>query len=354
MSRSLARFLSVILIVVLGWSVSLQQTCSQESEANKPAATADVPALIKQLDADDFAARQEASQRLIAAGDAALPAVEKAVQSDSREVATRAFEILKTHVDNGTPGLKEAAKQSLDRIAKADLGSISKRASDILAPPQPATPNGRPPIAIAPGGIRIAGARIAIAAGAVGGGTETKIKIEDGVKTTEVKDKDRKVKIVDDPAKGIQLEITETKDGKETTQKYEAKNADELKTKHAEAHKIYEQYNAKGAEIKIGGGAFAPGIPILPRRLVPAIPGAPVPPLPPAIPVLPIEVAPAPAPAPKKSLDSLEALEKSLQDAEANLKELSKDVKDNEQLARARTRLEEARKQLEQLRSALK
>src|SRR5687767_14924272 len=117
MSRCIRRLLPSTLVALTAFAWMASSGAAQESEAKK-SESPDVPALIKQLDADDFAARQDASQRLIAAGEAALPAVEKAVQSESREVATRAFDILKTHVDKGSPGLKDASKQALDRISK--------------------------------------------------------------------------------------------------------------------------------------------------------------------------------------------------------------------------------------------
>jgi hypothetical protein len=344
------------------FSVCWQATAQETSEAQKPAAAEaakqpDIATLIKQLDADEYNERQSASAKLAAAGENAVPALEKAASSDSREMSMRAFDILKGHFDKGTPTVKHAAKQALERISKSDLGGASRRAAEALAPPTANIPNNPArnarvlPFAPAPGGIRIAGARVVIAAGAVGGGVETKIKVENGVKTTEVKDKDRQVKIVDDPDKGLQLEVTETKDGKETTQKYEAKNADELKTKHAEAHKIYEQYSQKGAEIKIGGFGFAPAVP-LPIGPVPAIAPARLVPVAPALPpmAVPAEIAP-----PTKKPDAFEGLDKAIQEAEASLKEaLKQSGGDSEQLKRAQLRLEEVRKQLEQLRSAQK
>lgn len=354
-SRLVNRIFCLALAVGFGGQLLAQEATPE----TKPAAVAEdnkIADLVKQLDAEDFAARQEASKQLEALGEKAVPALEKATASESSEVSMRSFDILRGHFEKGTAGVKDSAKQALERIAKADQGLASKRAGEILNPPAqsaPATPVrpgfGRAVPLPAGGGIRIAGARVMIAGAAAGGGVETKIKIEDGVKTTEVKDKDRQVKIVDDPDKGLTLEVTETKDGKETTQKYEAKNADELKTKHAEAHKIYEQYGAKGAEIKIGGFGLVPGI-------APAVP-LPIAPAPRAIPALPapipVPVEPAPVPA-KKSLEGLDQLEKAIQDMEANLKEAAKQSGDNEQLKKAQDRLDEVRKQLEKLRSSLK
>lgn len=349
---------AAVLLSVCCWQASAQE--AQTQEAAKDTAKPDIATLIKQLDADEYNERQTASRKLADAGESALPALEKAAASDSREMSMRAFDILKGHFDKGTPAVKDAARQSLERISKGDLGAASRRAAEALTPPMantPNNPNGNVrglPFAPAAGGIRIAGgARVVVAAGAVGGGVETKIKVENGVKTTEVKDKDRQVKIVDDPDKGLQLEVTETKDGKETTQKYEAKNADELKTKHAEAHKIYEQYSQKGAEIKIGGFGFAPAAAPLPIAPVPVPAIAPAR-LVPAFPALPPMAVPGEiAPAPKKA-DALEGLDKAIQEAEASLKEALKQSGDSEQLKRATLRLEEVRKQLEQLRSSLK
>ncbi|QDU26839.1 hypothetical protein ETAA8_19220 [Anatilimnocola aggregata] len=332
--------------------------------ADKPAAATDIAELIKQLDAEEFTARQDASQRLAAAGEQAVPALEKATSGESREASMRAFDILKNHFEKGAPAAKDAAKAALERLAKADLGSASRRASEILTPPQqPATPNANVRGFAGPVGLRIAVAR-AVAVGGAGGGITTSVKIENGVKTTEVKDKDRQVKIVDDPEKGLQLEVTETKDGKSETKKYEAKNAEELKTKQPEAHKIYEQYAQKDVAIKfgaIGVGGLAPAI--APRRIVPALPAAPgAPGIPIPVGGIPFDLVPAapvpvPAPVPnpdKAQLESIDALDKSIQAAEASLKEAFKDAADNEQLKQAQARLDEARKQLEKLRQALK
>ena len=63
---------------------------------------------------------------------------------------------------------------------------------------------------------------------------------------------------------GSKVEITETKDGKPVTRKFEAKNADELKKKHPEAHKLYQQYSQGAAgniQLRINGQVPGNGIP---------------------------------------------------------------------------------------------
>lgn len=350
-SRFVARFCGFAFVLSC-WGFAIAQ---EAAPAAKPAAVADdkqIADLLKQLDAEEFDARQKASKDLAELGEKAVSALEKATASDSSEVSMRSFDILRGHFEKGTAGVKDSAKQALERIAKADQGPASKRAGEILNPPAPSVTPVRPGLGrafpVPAGGIRIAGARVVIAGAAAGGGVETKIKIEDGVKTTEVKDKDRQVKIVDDEGKSLTLEVTETKDGKETTQKYEAKNAEDLKAKHAEAFKIYEQYAAKGGEFKIGGIGAVPGFaPAVPLPIAPRILPAPVP----GVPAVPVPAPELPA---KKSLEGFEQLEKSLQEMEAHLKEAAKLGGDAETLKKAQERLDEARKQLEKIRSSLK
>lgn len=100
------------------------------------------------------------------------------------------------------------------------------------------------------------------------------MKTNNGVKEIEAEENGRKVKITDDPAEGIKMEVTEKKDGKEATQKYAAKDAAELKTKHPEAHKLYEEYSQGGANIQIQGFAIPAGA-IPPGAVPPGFPGVP-------------------------------------------------------------------------------
>ena len=97
-----------------------------------------------------------------------------------------------------------------------------------------------------------------------------------GIKDIEVTEKDRKVKIHVDPNQGIKVEIMETKEGKPVTRAFKAKNADELKKKSPEAHKLYEKYAKGGAgniqlgNIQIQGNVFPPNQ--IPKFNVPGFP----------------------------------------------------------------------------------
>jgi hypothetical protein len=226
----------------------------RESKSSEEIAT-----WIQQLDSNRFSERNDASRKLEAAGASALPALADAALGDSREVTLRSLDILRKHFQQGDDAIKTAAKAALEKIAASDHASASRRAKDILDPPKPAP--------VVPG-IQIAPQRIQIQINAVAGGQARRVQINNGVKQTEVTDGDRKVKIVENPNGAIQIEVTEQKDGKETTRKYDAKNLDDLKKNHPDGHKIYDQYGKQNAPaiqirgLQIQGGAAPGGRPL--------------------------------------------------------------------------------------------
>jgi len=181
---------------------------------------------------------------------------------ESLEVTVRSIDVLKKLAGSSDDATKKAAKAALEKIAKSDRPSAARRAEEALKAmeKQHQRANVFGPRAIQ-GGIQIA------VAGA--GARRVSVKTVNGVKTIEADEGDRKVKIVDDPKAGIKMEVTTKKNGKETTEKYEAKDAEELKKKHPEAYKIYKQYdqNAGGmvVQMQIGGG----NVPIRVQRAVP-------------------------------------------------------------------------------------
>jgi len=299
--------------------------------ADEPTAAdeAQIAKLIEQLDAPRFADRQDAQQKLSEAGKAALPAVENAAQSENREVAGRGLEILERHFKGNDEELKAAAKESLERLAKNESESVARRAKEIISPPKPP-----PPAPQAIPGIRINGGQlqIQVAGGAGGNFKKVTVKNVNGVKETEAEENGRKVKIVDDPANGITVEVTETKDGKETTKKYEAKNAEELKTKHPEAHKLYEEYSKAPAGIQIQGIQIGPGgVPVIRPRNVPRVK----------------ILRPDELEAAKENVD------KALKELDSSLETLRKEAEKNGELKGAVEKTEAARKRLEELKVKL-
>ncbi len=276
-----------LLLPLVGWAGAraiadeVNTPAPETAAAEKPT---DLDALIEQLNAPEFAARQEASRKLSEAGKAVFPQVEKAAETGSREVATRAIEILRTHFRGGDLETKEAAKASLDRLAKSGNPAAAQRASDALNPPaavtipQPVVLGGINPAILQQlqqrGGIQI---QVGGVAAPINGVNRTRIRTVNGRSEIEVQSNGKITKVKDVPGGGIEASVTEIHpNGKETTRKIEAKDFDDLKKKDADAAQIYETYTRRAQGIPIGAlppGALPPGA--MPGGFAPA--GAPPP-----------------------------------------------------------------------------
>ena len=259
------------------------------STSTSDANTAELANLIEQLDAPEFAERQEASRKLSEAGKAVFPQVEKAAEAGSREVATRAVEILRQHFKGGDLETKESAKASLERLAKSGNPAAAQRAEGVLNPPAAVT---LPQQAF--GGINPAILQMQLQqlqqrqiqlGGVVPGQNvvlRTSVRTVNGIREIEVRNGDKITKVKDIAGGGLEASITEIHpNGKETTRKIEAKDLDDLKKKDADAAQIYETYSRRGGGIQIG--ALPPGV--LPPGFMPggAFPGGAIP-VPPARP----------------------------------------------------------------------
>ena len=226
--------------------------------------------LIKQLAAPNFTERQAASQQLADLGQPAIPKLTATALGNNREAITRSVNILKIHLKSANENLQTAAKAALKKISVVQEGVGPRLAREALAPPKPRP---QPVQGRAAPGIRIVPQiQLQIQGGAQG----IKMRNVNGVKDIEVTENGRKVKIHDDPNQGIKVEIIETKQGKPVTRAFKAKNADELKKKSPEAHKLYEKYSKGGAgNIQLGNiqiqGNVLPPIQI-PRFNVPGVP----------------------------------------------------------------------------------
>jgi hypothetical protein len=222
-------------------------TCQAADSLPVKEGAADVSRLIEQLDAPGFAERQAASRKLSEAGKVVFPDLEKAAESGSREVASRAVEVFRRHFEGGDDETKQAARGALERLAKSGNAPAAQGASDALNPQPLATiPQGNlnriNPVLmplIQQRGIQIQMGRLA--PNVV---RRTTIRNNNGQKEIEIQDGDKLTK-VRDVAGGIEAETTEKVNGRETTRKVEAKNLDDLKQKDADAARIYEQYNRR-------------------------------------------------------------------------------------------------------------
>ena len=235
-------------LLILGGLLAAVRAADEPSSAkgteSPPVAGAatEIDRLVAELDAPRFSERQAASEKLGALGAAAIPALEKATKGESLEVTTRAVELLKRLLDSSEASTQADARQALQRLAKGDRPQASRLAQDVLkvqeqedaAKAQQAAQFANRqvfgPIQIAPG---INAQRVGIQNN--NGGRE--INIEEG---------DRKIKINDGKGQSIKIEITTKTNGKDSTEKYEAKDVEELKKKHPEAYKFYKGWENQG------------------------------------------------------------------------------------------------------------
>lgn len=191
--------------------------------------------LVKQLDSESFKKREAAAGKLQELGQKAIPALTEAAETGSLETTVRSVGILKNLLESDDKATAEKAKSALEKLAKSDNQGVARRAENAIKPkPQP-RPQANRGIQRA---IQIRG-RVIINNNA----KRVQMKNVNGVKTIEAQDGNREVKIVDDPKKGITVEITETKNGKKNTEKFQAKDADQLKKKHPAAYKEYQKYS---------------------------------------------------------------------------------------------------------------
>lgn len=249
--------MSARLSLIAATALALACTPSAGDESPVPTAAAeavaDVGRLVQNLDDAEFARRQEASQRLTEAGKIVFPELERAAQEGSREASGRAVEILERHFQRGEDDTKQAAKASLERLAASGNPSAAQRANNVLnPPPEPALdPLGR--FGARP--VRAGNIQIQIAANNGNNVRRVQVRNTNGKKEIELEENGKKTKVQDGANGGIEVEITQKINGKETTEKVQAKDLAELKTKHPEAARIYEQYQqgANGIQVQFGG-----------------------------------------------------------------------------------------------------
>ncbi len=204
-----------------------------------PAMADEVSDLIKQLDAQNFQDREQAAEKLQAQGKQAIPALAKAAETGSLETAVRSIQILQNLMESKDKAAADQAKSALEKLVGSKNTATARRAKSALNPkPQPQP---------APAGIRNRAAlpirAFPLPAGLPANGVRrVSTRTVNGVKTVEVQDGEKTVKIEVDAQGGIKIESTEKKNGKDATEKYAAKNVDELKKNQPKGHVIYKQY----------------------------------------------------------------------------------------------------------------
>jgi hypothetical protein len=291
---------------------------------------------IKDLDSDTFATRQTAAEMLFQTGKPAIAAVADAAVGKSLEVMMQSVNVLRRLVQSTDKETRDAAKDALERLSKTET-SAAAPAKEALAPPPapPANLNG-------PGNIRgfglgnINGNIRIFGGGNIQAGGMQVFRIQaNGINQNRVVDVNENGKRthIEQDQNGIEVKVTEKVEGKDKTDTYKAKDADELKKKFPEAPKLYEKY------------ANGPGVGNIQIQAQ-------------AIPIQ-IGVAPGFAPAPqntdvqKQASQQIAAAQKRIAEATENLRKSAGAAPNGDDLKRALDQLDEARKELEGARGKL-
>ncbi|MBI5759386.1 MAG: hypothetical protein HZA46_12780 [Planctomycetales bacterium] len=237
-----------LLIAFLAAASAVAQQTPDKPATTKPAVSSEeIARWLNELGSQDFTVREQASRRLVDAGEAVVDPVTQLTDTDNLELAMRGLFILKEQFQSKDAAVKAASKKALEKLAASSRASVAKRAQAILNPPadNPAqnVPNARQlQFRFVPG---IAGAQR----------IQVQIRNQNGRTEINVTENDTKVAITHTNGRDIVVKVTEPpKDGKEQPAKeFAAKDADELKLKHPEAHKHFEKYAAGNNAAGVAG-----------------------------------------------------------------------------------------------------
>ncbi len=288
LSAILHRVVFPACLALLGVAVAVGQDAAPKRpeapppglDVPKPAvvelAPAEIDKLISQLDAEEFEAREAASKKLVSGGASVVPAVEKGAGDENLEIATRCLAILKSLYEGKDVDAQADAAIALKRLCDSPNAAIARRAAAVIDPPKPAN-GGNPFNPGNPFGGLQPGIRINMRGIPLGGaGRQMQVTNNNGQVEVIVTEGERKVRVVHRDGNDITVEITEPPAaGKPAeTKKFSAKNEDELKKKHPEAFKLYEEFGKQGADdVFVGnfpGGVFPPNVvPQMRRRNLP-------------------------------------------------------------------------------------
>lgn len=301
---------------------------------------AEIGQWIKDLDSDTFATRQTAGEMLFQTGTPAVSALADAALGKSLEVTVQSVSVLRRLMQSGDKDARDAAKDALERLSKTETAAAAP-AKEALAPP-PAPPANQVPPAIVPGFGNIGG-RIQIMPGGnlqipAGGIQVFRIQANaaNGNRSTDINENGKRTHI-EENQNGIEVKVTEKVEGKDKTETYKAKDADELKKKFPEAHKLYEKYMNGGGlgNIQIQAQAIPIQIGALPPGFAPIAP------------------APRNTDGPKQAARDIDAAQKRIAEAADNLRKNAGAAPNAEEVRKAIDQLDEARKELEAARGKL-
>ncbi|HEV3417001.1 MAG TPA: hypothetical protein VG056_09320 [Pirellulales bacterium] len=254
-----------------------------EAAAKSQPSPAEIAQWIKDLDSDTFATRQTAAEMLYQAGKPAIEPVAEASVGKSLEVTMQAINILHRLTQSADKETHDAANDVLERLAKSESAAAAPAKQALAPAPAANPPVANPAIIRGFGGFGggFGGNIQIVPGGAIPAGGMQVFRIQaNGANANRVADVDENGKRthIEEDQNGIEVKVTEKVNGQDKTDTFKAKDADELKKKFPEAHKLYEKYmngpgigniqgnlqiQAQAIPIQIGGmfppGALPPG-----------------------------------------------------------------------------------------------
>jgi hypothetical protein len=306
----------------------------KKDAAKSQPSPAEIGQWIKDLDSDTFATRQTAAEMLCQTGKPAIAPVADASLGKSLEVTMQSVNVLRRLMQSPDKETQETAKDALERLSKTET-SAAAPAKEALAPPPVANRAGNPqPFGIGNinGNIRIFGG------GNIQAGGMQVFRIQaNGInqnRSVAVDENGKRTHITEDQ-NGIEVKVTEKVEGKDKTDTFKAKDADELKKKFPEAHKLYEKYvNGPGVgNIQIQAQAIPIQIGVAPVFAPPA--------------------PPAPNTAQKQASQQIAEAQKRIAEAEELIFNNMSSPQAADELKRAVGKLHEAHKDLQEARGKL-
>lgn len=262
MVRISSALIAAICLTTGGAVVPLRALADDAPPEPNPPATVSLPSeeiarLIQQLDAPEFEVREEATKKLSKGGKRVIAPVATAAESVSLEAGTRCVAVLKELYQSRDPEVKGAAHAALKQLADGSNRPVARRAAEILTPP--ARTSARKTAGVNIAGINVAGLP-------AGQAVRISSRTTNGRTEIEVTTGETKISIAHSSGKDIIVKVQEPAPapGKEPAVKeYKARDLDELKEKHPEAHAHYEKYAGRVRTINLANIAAAvrPGLP---------------------------------------------------------------------------------------------
>ena len=197
---------------------------------------------LNDLQSDEFQARQQATESLEQAGLAAVDALQSLAEGNNFEAAIRSLTVLERISGSENEAAAGAAKKALEALSESAQPVVAQRAKVALA-------RGKLPNALPAGGL---GMQLQVQ------GQGVQVRVVNGKREIHIKEADREVHFTDDNGKNIRAEVTKTVDGKKTTEKFEAKDIEDLRKKQPDLAKLFEQhgnavqFNVAFAAVKFG------------------------------------------------------------------------------------------------------